>query len=90
MDRARRSPAAAHYAEARFQPVLTAMAGWSAAHPERLSHPYFQGEQPCSLLISEVEALWSAIELGDIWAPLESKIEQIRSVGRLLQGTSWS
>jgi len=90
MDRARRSPAAAHYAEARFQPVLTAMAGWSAAHPERLSHPYFQGEQPCSLLISEVEALWSAIELGDIWAPLESKIDQIRSVGRLLQGTSWS
>lgn len=90
MDRARRSPAAAHYDEPRFRPVLTALAGWSAAHPERLQHPYFNGEQPCSLLISEVEALWSAIELGDVWSPLQDKIEHIRAVGQLLQGNSWS
>ncbi len=86
MDRAQRSPAAALYQEARFRPVRTALAGWSAAHPERLAHPHFQGEQPCSLLISEVEALWSAIDLADSWAPLEAKIAQIRAVGALHRG----
>ena len=90
MDRARRSPAAAFYEEARFQPVLTALAGWSAAHPERLAHPHFQGEHPCSMLISEVEGLWSAIDLADLWQPLEAKIMAIRAVGDLHRGVPWS
>ncbi|MFT5683898.1 MAG: hypothetical protein ACI8RZ_004830 [Myxococcota bacterium] len=90
MDRAQHSPAAAFYQEERFQPVRTALGGWSAAHPDRLAHPHLQGEHPCSMLLSEVEALWSAIDLADAWQPLEAKIAQIRAVGALHRGEPWS
>ncbi|QNA83482.1 YdiU family protein [Sphingomonas sp. So64.6b] len=48
------------------------------------SHPYWQG-QPCSMLIDEVEAIWSAIDQRDDWAPLEAKIVAIRDMGEALE-----
>jgi len=90
MERAQQSPAAVFYEEDRFQPVRTALAGWTAAHPDRIRHPHLQGRHPCSMLISEVEALWSAIDLADSWQPLEEKLVQIRAVGALHRGEPWS
>lgn len=45
-----------------------------------LDHPYWQGS-PCSMLIDEVEAIWSAIDERDDWAPLAAKVEAIRIMG---------
>ena len=46
------------------------------------SHEYWSGDAPESLLIDEVETLWSAIAERDDWAPLYDKVEQIRLAGR--------
>lgn len=46
-------------------------------------HVYWQGE-PCSMLIDEVEAIWSAIDQRDDWSPFEAKIAKIREMGTAL------
>ncbi|WP_333610526.1 protein adenylyltransferase SelO family protein [Brevundimonas bullata] len=45
--------------------------------PERLEHPMFARPEPEEMLIEEVEALWSAIEQGDDWAPLHAKLARL-------------
>ena len=47
------------------------------------SHPYWSGA-PCSMLIDEVETLWSAIDERDDWQPLYDKIAVIRVMGEAL------
>ena len=44
------------------------------------AHPYWSGE-PCSMLIDEVEALWSPIAEHDDWSPLHAKVTAIRAMG---------
>ncbi|MFT3968471.1 MAG: YdiU family protein [Sphingobium sp.] len=51
------------------------------AAPGALAHPYWLGEGPCSMLIDEVEALWSAIDGRDDWEPLYRKVDAIRIMG---------
>ncbi|MDB5702966.1 MAG: selenoprotein [Sphingomonas bacterium] len=48
-------------------------------------HPYWRGE-PCSMLIDEVEAIWSAIDRDDDWSPFEAKVAAIRAMGDALAG----
>ena len=45
------------------------------------NHPYWSKEQPCSMLIDEVEEIWNAIALSDDWGPLHHKVEAIREMG---------
>jgi protein adenylyltransferase len=52
-----------------------------------LTHPYWDDEGPCSMLIDEVEAIWSAIADHDDWSPFDSKIEAIRRMGEAMQGS---
>ncbi len=40
----------------------------------------------CSMLIDEVERIWSAIAERDDWAPFAAKIAQTRALGRALAG----
>ncbi|RIJ65685.1 selenoprotein O [Brevundimonas sp. LPMIX5] len=47
--------------------------------PERLEHPMFAAPEPEELLIDEVEALWSAIDAADDWAPLKSKLARLET-----------
>ncbi|MGH6616378.1 protein adenylyltransferase SelO [Sphingomonas sp.] len=49
------------------------------------SHGYWQGDAPCSMLIDEVEAIWTAIDQRDDWAPLEAKVRAIREMGDALR-----
>lgn len=44
--------------------------------------PYFARTAPESMLIDEVEALWSSIDERDDWGPLHAKIEAVRTMGR--------
>ncbi|MEO6218054.1 MAG: protein adenylyltransferase SelO [Sphingomonas sp.] len=46
-------------------------------------HVYWQGE-PCSMLIDEVEAIWSAIDQRDDWSQFEAKIAKIREMSAAL------
>ena len=42
-----------------------------------LEHPYFAGSSPCTMLIDEVENIWSHIADDDDWAPFQAKLAQI-------------
>lgn len=48
------------------------------------SHAYWAGTA-CSLLIEEVEAIWSAIRDRDDWSPFHTKIGAIRAMGEALR-----
>ncbi|MEL6344267.1 MAG: YdiU family protein [Myxococcota bacterium] len=84
--RATGGPSAGFYREQAFQSIITAMAGWTPKHPERLEHPYFRRPAPVTNLIGTVEALWTAIDLADNWQPLYDHIEAIRTMGALRNG----
>ncbi len=43
-----------------------------------LTHPYWSDTAPCTMLIDEVESIWTAIAEGDDWRPFEAKIDAIR------------
>jgi len=71
--RAAASPAAAHYAHASFAPVREALAGYQPASGAKPDHPYFRRPTPCTMLIDEVEALWSPIAEHDDWTLFHRK-----------------
>jgi serine/tyrosine/threonine adenylyltransferase len=52
------------------------------------SHPHWSGPSQ-SMLIDEVETLWSAIDQRDDWAPLHDKIAAVRSMGQALRDAGW-
>ena len=46
-------------------------------------HAYWSGE-PCSMLIDEVEAIWTPIAETDDWSRLHAKVASIRAMGEAL------
>jgi uncharacterized protein YdiU (UPF0061 family) len=54
------------------------------AVPGALDHPYWSDPEPCAMHIGEVEAIWSAIDERDDWAPLHAKIAAVRRMGAAL------
>ena len=52
--------------------------------PAGNGHAYWDDGQPETMLIDEVETLWSAIDERDDWAPLHEKIARIRRMGEAL------
>ncbi len=74
--RAKKGPAAAHYAEADFAPLRDRLVYFTPVRPERLAHRYFEGA-PCTMLIDEVEAIWAPIAEKDDWSALHRKLEAI-------------
>ncbi len=83
--RAAAGPAAAHYATPIFEPLRAELERRGAANPEALAKPYFQRAEPCTLVIDEVERVWSAIAERDDWAPFAQKIADIRELGALAE-----
>jgi uncharacterized protein YdiU (UPF0061 family) len=47
-------------------------------------HPYWSDTGPQSMLIEEVEAIWSAIAERDDWQPLADKIAAVRRMGEAM------
>ncbi|GAA0299548.1 YdiU family protein [Sphingomonas oligophenolica] len=66
---------------AAFDEVRASLGGYEARASR--DHVYWQGE-PCSMQIDEVEAIWSAIDQRDDWAPFNSKVARIREMGAAL------
>lgn len=80
------SPADAAYDGGDFATFREAIATFDGAAD--LSHPYWADADPCSMLIDEVEALWSAIDERDDWAPFEAKVAAIRRMGEAMGASS--
>lgn len=57
-------------------------ARYTPARPR--THPYWQGGDPQSMLIDEVEAIWAAIAERDDWGPLDAKVDAVRTMGEAL------
>ncbi|MEO5577965.1 MAG: protein adenylyltransferase SelO family protein [Sphingomicrobium sp.] len=61
--------------------ALAALLGDRAALPGALDHDYWCDDQPCSMPIDEVEAIWSAIADRDDWSLFDAKLTAIRRMG---------
>jgi uncharacterized protein YdiU (UPF0061 family) len=72
-----RVPADFHPAFALFVEQLAAFAPVAGA----LDHPYWADPAPSTMVIDEVEALWTPIAEADDWAPLTARIAAIRRMG---------
>ena len=49
--------------------------------PVEDTHVYWSGDAPQTMLIEEVESIWSAIADKDDWQPLADKVSALRSMG---------
>ena len=61
--------------------LAEALAGYRTVED---THDYWNDAEPVSMLIDEVEELWSAIDANDDWAPLDDRILAIRRMGEAL------
>ena len=77
------SPADALYDGDAFKPFATAIAAYEAT--VSLDHEYWADANPCSMLIDEVETIWSAINQRDDWSMLEDKVAAIRRMGEAMR-----
>ena len=77
--RALASPGAALYSDAAFAPLRSKIESLAPDNPSRLAHPYFDGA-PCTMLIDEVEAIWSAIAERDDWSAFAAKLDAIAAM----------
>lgn len=75
--RAGASPIAALYAAPAFAELKATLMAAQPDRPERLRDAYFSRAEPCTMLIDEVEAIWSKIAEDDDWSPLQTKLAEI-------------
>lgn len=62
-----------------FEKFKTQLAIFEVANTTLLSHSYFGNARPCSLLIEEIESIWSPIADRDDWSYFHRKIDEIRA-----------
>ncbi len=79
--RASQSPLAPVYADRGFESLRQLLLVREPLVPERLALPYFDDNEPTTLVIDEVERIWGAIAESDDWGPFEAKIAAIRVMG---------
>jgi serine/tyrosine/threonine adenylyltransferase len=72
-----RDPGEERYPSERFRALAAALAG----RERSATHAYWSDSEPCSMHIDEVEAIWSAIDERDDWAPFDDKIAAVRRMG---------
>lgn len=77
VERAAKSPATELYAQEKFAVIKEKLTSFAPDKPERLSHDYFSGAKPCTMLIDEVEAIWAQISESDDWSLFYAKLEDI-------------
>jgi uncharacterized protein YdiU (UPF0061 family) len=82
--RAKAGPAADKYDGTRWIDLERLLALYEPRSPESASDPYFQCDAPCTLLIDEIEGIWSAISVADDWSTFDAKVADIRSMGAAL------
>ena len=84
-NRAKSSPIAELYQREDFKPfyeILRTLPALPAAEPI-LDGLYFKRRFPTSMLIDEIEAIWSKIATADDWSDFYDKIEEVRDMGKV-------
>jgi uncharacterized protein YdiU (UPF0061 family) len=72
-----RDPGADTYPSEPFRRLAALLAGRERSPV----HDYWCDDEPCSMHIEEVEAIWDAVAQRDDWAPFDAKIAAIRRMG---------
>jgi uncharacterized protein YdiU (UPF0061 family) len=72
-----RDPGASLYPADEFRELARLLEGRQSPR----THPYWSDDEPCSMLIDEVEAIWSAIADHDDWQPCHNKVTAVRRMG---------
>jgi len=83
-DRAASSPQSSIYQSAEGLSFQEAIGAFEPLEAIALSHSYFARSTPCTMLIDEVEAIWSHIDERDDWSVFTDKITEIRAMGEAL------
>lgn len=63
--------------------LLKILENYEIADDLKSQDPYFKNETPETLLIEEIEAIWSPIASHDDWTSYEKKIQSIRNIREL-------
>ncbi|MEM7766750.1 MAG: YdiU family protein [Pseudomonadota bacterium] len=84
--RAAASPIANQYGDPLFAPVRDGLLGRTPDRASRLSHAYFQGETPASLLYDEIEALWAPIADADDWSAYHAHLDRLEQLRLAMAG----
>jgi serine/tyrosine/threonine adenylyltransferase len=80
-ERAAASPSRGFYEQPAFAAVREALTAFPPAAEARLDYPYFRRPAPCTMLVDEVEALWTPIAAADDWSAFARKIADVRAMG---------
>jgi len=83
--RAMQSPSAAFYRTDSFAPLREVLADFSPSATVDLSAPILQRGRAVTLLIDDVEALWSPIAERDDWSGFSAKLSDIDEVSHALR-----
>ncbi len=83
-DRRQASPQRDLYEGDGFAPVAARLDAYTPDRPERLGHSYFSRRKPASLVIDEIEALWTPIAENDDWSAFGAKMDDIAQLGMAL------
>lgn len=78
------SPVADAYRRDDFQDIKEGFNHYRPLKHTARDHAHFQNARACSLLIEEVEDIWTQIDQHDDWSALMKKIDQIREMGQAL------
>ncbi len=75
--RAETSSAKSFYLTDDFAPVRERLLAHAPEKPERLEHDYFRRSAPQTMLIEDVEAIWSGVAERDDWSAFATKIDKV-------------
>ena len=84
--RASASPAAAAYGTGAFAPVREALLAYHTAPWVNLEHPYFERATPRTMLIDEMEAVWTPIADADDWSAFHAALGEIEQMRQAYAG----
>ncbi len=70
------------YSHPAFETLRTALVGYQSRVD--LAHRYWSQNEPCTMLIEDVESIWKPIADADDWSDFNAKITLIREMGAAL------
>lgn len=79
-DRLAASPQSAVYNHPTFAALKKNLEYYEVLDQQKAEHPYFKNSKCCSLIIDELESIWSPIADQDDWTLFDKKLQEIRSI----------